>query len=310
MYVVYLSALLGLACAGASAGFEVRTDQDEFISVYENGKPVFRYVREEILKEGVPEDRRRGTYLHPLYSLDGIELTEDFPASHPHHRGLSWMWQQVTFDGVTRDLWHVRGLRQRYKISQYEKAKSFCRLDVQNSWVEDDSGRKIISEKVTFVIHPADDDGRIIDYCLELSAVDTPVAIHASGAGYSGLTIRFAPREETIITTSKGQIKEDEARKRYAWADISARFSGSSSFDGIAIFDHPSNPRYPSGWTLRNYGLLNPSFTANADAHTIEPGKPLTLNYRVYIHRGKADDMKLHRLFRDYTSMEQPVPVR
>lgn len=304
--VLLLVLLLGLICSQAIAGFEVRTDQDDFISVFENDKPVLRYVRGEILREGVPEDRRRGTYVHPVYSLDGVELTEDFPESHHHHRGLSWMWQQVTFDGATKDLWHMKGLHQRYEEFRHETSKNSCRLDVKNHWVEDSTGSQIVSEKVSILIHPADTEGRIIDYRLELLALETPVAIDCSGAGYSGLTLRFAPREDTIISTSKGRVTEDEARKRYAWTDISAKFAGLDKYDGIAIFDHPKNPHYPSGWTLRNYGLLNPSFTANSGPHTLEPGKPLVLNYRLYVHRGIADEMKLHELFKDYRNLEQP----
>jgi len=32
-----------------------------------------------ILKEGVAEDRRRSSYIHPLYSPDGTLITDDFP---------------------------------------------------------------------------------------------------------------------------------------------------------------------------------------------------------------------------------------
>ena len=32
----------------------------------------------------------RSNYVHPLYSLSGEILKEDFPDDHPHHRGIFW----------------------------------------------------------------------------------------------------------------------------------------------------------------------------------------------------------------------------
>ena len=32
----------------------------------------------------------RSDYIHPLYGLDGEELTLDWSGDHPHHRGIYW----------------------------------------------------------------------------------------------------------------------------------------------------------------------------------------------------------------------------
>ena len=36
----------------------------------------------------------RANYVHPLMDLDGNAISEDFPADHPHHRGICWAWHQ------------------------------------------------------------------------------------------------------------------------------------------------------------------------------------------------------------------------
>jgi len=54
----------------------------DFVTLCEGESPVFRYVRGEILAPGAPEDRRRSTYIHPLYSVDDLPLTDDFPTDH------------------------------------------------------------------------------------------------------------------------------------------------------------------------------------------------------------------------------------
>ena len=46
--------------------------------------------------------------------------------------------------------------------------------------------------------------------------------------------------------------------KRSNWVDYTAELDGESL--GVAIFDHPQNPRHPTYWHARDYGLfaLNP----------------------------------------------------
>lgn len=206
----------------------------DFVAVYDGDMPVLRYVRGKILAEGVPEDRRRGSYVHPLYSLDGRSLSDDFPEDHLHHRGLSWIWQKVTFDGVTKDLWTLRGIRQKYDWRQSVVDDDLgAVLKVANGWFEDSSGRRILDESVTFTVHPLRPEGRIIDCELRLSAIDTPVEIGVSQTGYSGFNLRFGPGRDTAIVTSKGPVTGDCDRFRCAWADLSGMFGESDEFDGV-----------------------------------------------------------------------------
>ena len=46
--------------------------------------------------------------------------------------------------------------------------------------------------------------------------------------------------------------------RRSAWVDYSGEVNGENV--GVAIFDHPANPNYPTYWHVRDYGLfsLNP----------------------------------------------------
>lgn len=60
------------ATAGSPFVFQ---EENDYITLFEGSTPIFRYVRGEILPSGAPEDRRRSTYVHPLYSLDGKPLT-------------------------------------------------------------------------------------------------------------------------------------------------------------------------------------------------------------------------------------------
>lgn len=301
---VVLLVLLGcVLCAAAEAdpAFDIRRDGD-FITITENGRPVMRYVCGEILAPGIPEDRRRSTYVHPLYALDETTIiSDDFPADHHHHRGMNWTWLKVAFDGVTKDLWTLRGIRQKFEgCYRASVTGGQAKLTVHNGWYEDSTGRKLLDETVSFTVLPSDIRGRIIDFELTLRAVDTAVAIGVSGRGYSGLGIRMAPREDTTIIIPEGFLAGDEDKTPHPWADFSARFGGKDSFDGAAIFQHPDNPHFPDGWCLRQYGYLSPSFTNNAPDYTIEESEPLTLKYRVFVHRGRAGRSELARMAAEY----------
>jgi hypothetical protein len=78
---------------------------------------------------------------------------------------------------------------------------------------------------------------------------------------------------------------------------------------GIAMFDHPGNPRHPTTWHVRDYGL----FAANpfgihdfekkekgAGDLTIPAGKSITFRYRFYIHPGTTEEARVAEKYADY----------
>jgi hypothetical protein len=78
---------------------------------------------------------------------------------------------------------------------------------------------------------------------------------------------------------------------------------------GVAILDHPENPRHPVRWHARAYGLFaaNPfgigAFTGDKTQDgsvTLEPGKSLRYRYRVIIHEGDAKDANIAALWKKY----------
>jgi hypothetical protein len=71
---------------------------------------------------------------------------------------------------------------------------------------------------------------------------------------------------------------------------------------GVAIFDNPANPRHPTYWHSRAYGLFaaNPfgarDFTGDKSQDgrmTVEPGKTVCFRYRVVIHPGDFRDANI-----------------
>jgi Methane oxygenase PmoA len=79
---------------------------------------------------------------------------------------------------------------------------------------------------------------------------------------------------------------------------------------GIAIFDHPSNPRYPTYWHSRAYGLFAANvfgvrdFTGDKSkdgSMTVQSGKGVRFRYRVVIHTGDVNSAHIADLYKQYT---------
>ena len=83
--VPWLSLLLlasPVAWAAPESGFRLADLDGKSLGLWEGDKPVLVYNHGVLLKPGVPANRARSTYLHPLYGLDGEVLTDDFPKDH------------------------------------------------------------------------------------------------------------------------------------------------------------------------------------------------------------------------------------
>ena len=264
----------------AGSPFAFRDISPASVELTEKGKAVLVYNHGMMLKPGMPEDRRRCCYVHPVYSPAGTVLTDDFPVDHPHHRGISWMWPQVSIGAESYDLWSVHGIRQQFVrwIRRQTDSRS-ATLAVENGWYVGE--RKVLIETVEITARPARDHRREFDLALSFTAVDRPIELRGEiKKGYGGLGVRFAPREKTVLTTDKGTENGDSNMVPHAWAQLEALFQGHPA--GLRVDVDPSNAGAPNGWCLRHYGYLGVNFPGLA-AYRLEPGVPYKLKYKVTV---------------------------
>lgn len=291
--------LPALLTPGVAGTFVFRDVSDTSLGLWEGEKPVFVYHHGVIRREGVPADRARSTYFHPVYGLDGEVLTDDFPADHYHHRGLFWAWPHVEVGGKEYDLWMLRGVEHRFeKWLAREATGEQAVLSLQNGWYV--GPRRVLEERVTVTVHPADERARAVDLQFAWTPVDRAVTLAgAEGKSYGGLTLRFAPRTNTVITTPVGDDSEDLPMTRLAWADLTAQFVGAPGPSGAAILVKETHPDFPPMWLTRHYGVLCLGWPG-VDPHTLAPGETARCEYRVWIHRGAATAEALRAAYREY----------
>lgn len=292
---------------GRRGAFEFIDRDSTMLELMEDGSPVLAYNYGDLLVPGVPEDRRRSSYIHPVLGLDGERLTADFPADHPHHRGLFWAWPRVTVAGETYDLWHLRGVRHRFEGWGAREVGPVCALfTVNNGWYLG-TDRKIVDEQVTVVAYRAGAIGRIIDLNLRLEATAEIVAISGQkDRGYGGLSLRPGESRDEVITTANGGQDRDSDLVPSPWGDFSARFDRMDTLSGVAIFQQADNSLFPSGWCLRHYGFLGVDFPGTEPVE-LRPGRPVELRYRVWVHRG---DVAVGRVAEMYKLFARPPSGR
>jgi len=299
-----------LTPAHSASPFTLQEAEGGQLKIFERGRPVLTYNFDMQWVPTAPERYRRACYLHPVYDLVGRILTDDFPADHFHHRGISWMWPKVFVNGERYDLWHIygannefAGIHQVFEEWLFKETGPVCAtIGVKNKWVLDDQ-RKVMDEWLFLRVFRSSEQAQAIDIALSWRAVETIMLEGQDEKGYGGFNFRFAPREETIITTPAGIETEDSNLKPFAWADQAAKFGGGSTFSGAAIFQHAANPGFPAGWCLRHYGFLGVTWPGVVP-FKLAPHQQLTLRFRVWIHKEDATTAQVE--LADQTFREPP----
>jgi hypothetical protein len=101
--------------------------------------------------------------------------------------------------------------------------------------------------------------------------------------------------------------------KRSEWVDYAGELKGEKV--GIAILDYPENPKHPTYWHSRSYGLFAANIFGEHDFYgdksrngsmTIEPGKTLRFRYRVIIHPGDNKTADIAKMYADYKAGKLP----
>ena len=162
----------------------------------------------------------------------------------------------------------------------------------------------------------------VLDYEVELRATHGEVVLGDQKDGGMGIRVaesmrvlkprvkgqKTAPRGEGHIVTSEGARDAEAWGKRAKWCDYYGPVEGKTV--GVAIFDHPANPRHPTWWHVRTYGLFtaNPfglsSFEKNPDKNvgnfTIPAGQSVTFRYRFYFHEGDEKQGRVEEQYAAY----------
>ena len=252
-------------------------------------------------------------YLHPLRAATGTIVTRHFPmekvegesTDHQHHRGL-WFGH---FDVNGYDFWSNekdyttknRGNIVLKSIDSVKSGKNSGTIAITMDWL-DPEGKALITEKRTMTFYAGAD--RRMDFDFTLTPV-TKVIFNDNKDGVFAIRVAAGleekekkslpapPRTGQMVNADGCKTEAECWGKRSNWMDFHGELEGEKV--GIAILDHPENPRHPTYWHTRGYGLFAANifgvkeFTKDKTqdgSMTLNPGETLRLRYRVIIHPG------------------------
>lgn len=302
------------------------TQNPEQISVEINGKPFTVFY--------IAGTNLNRPYLHPLRTASDKTVNRSFPAGqipgestdHPHHAGLFYGHGDVNgynywaIQNVPRTPSNADSNMGRIVLKQVLSVKSGKEsgsVDVVFNWLKPD-GKPLLTEtrKMTFYAHPT---LRIIDFDFDLAALDEKVVFRDTKEGTFAMrmatpleepplkgTAKGPPRTGKLINAQGGEREANVWGKRSEWVDYSGELDGERV--GVVMMDHPDNPRHPTYWHSRGYGLhsINPfgvsdflNDKSQNGSMTIEPGQHVRFRYRVIIHPGQGPQ-RLAELYQDY----------
>lgn len=288
---IALGAGLALALATAPApAMEIIEDADTsgIVTIKDGDKNVLSYrISEQPPPKGIAPEYAHSNYIHPLWGLDGAVLTDDFPADHPHHHGLSWGWPIIKTRGKTTSNWMPGKPPLRHEFVRWlhkSATTGSAVLELETKWMLEDE--QVALERTRLDIDPIRNGGRLIRLNIILTATGGPLTLQGSqekNKGYGGLLFRGAPSfKGARLRTDTGETTGDIILQPQRWVDLS------DGQNGIAIFAGLS-PEWPARFMARNSyaGIINPSWPGTKE-FTLEEGKTVRLRYGIYLHAADA----------------------
>jgi hypothetical protein len=306
------------------------------VDVTIDGKPFTSYI--------YPRDQKKPS-LFPIRTANGTLVTRGWPlepranerTDHPHHVGLWFNYGSV--NGL--DFWNNSGaigpdrapkmgtvLHKR--VIEATSGKDKGDLNVEMDWV--DAKGTVLLKEITHYVFQGDARSRAIERITRLTALKEPVVFGESKEGVFGMRVTRALEQPSNIPEAFTDASGNETKTKVVNNEgVTGEYVGSDGKRGdavwgtrgpwtmltgkigseavtLAMFDHPSNPGFPTTWHARGYGL----FAANnfgrqafdpkqpESTVTINPGESLTFRHRLLILNGTATPDRMnaeHRKF-------------
>lgn len=258
-------------------------------------------------------------FLFPVCAPGGLSVTRSFPMEeapgeaqdHPHHQSLWFAHGAV--NGY--DFWHGSGDGERMVARgapTVEDLEDGTRISLEYDWLVGES-ELVCREQRTWTIR-SQPDANVFDASFTLRATDQPLVLGDTKEGTFALRLHPQLRVQGAVASgellnSEGQRGGEVWGRRARWIEASGAIDGEPI--GVLLLDHPSNPRHPTWWHARTYGLLaaNPfgqhDFEGVAPGTgdlTLAPGDELTLRYRVIVHTGRCSPEQAEAAWRGWAA--------
>ncbi len=262
-------------------------------------------------------------FCYPVLAPGGIPITRNFPmkkvpgeqTDHPHHRSLWFAHGSVN----GHDFWSEQGNFGRIVHRAFDKVESGAKsgtIKAQNDWITA-AGEMVCQDERELVfssVGKGPDEVRLLDFSITLIASKTDVVFGDTKEGT--MAVRVAESMRVKGGLNQGHIRNSQGitdgatwGKTADWCDYYGPVDGQTV--GVTILDHARNPRHPTWWHVRDYGLFaaNPFGRHDFESLKDQPkagdlllkkGGRLTFRYRFVFHRGEAKAAKVQGWYEEF----------
>lgn len=232
-------------------------------------------------------------FFYPIVGpASGLSLTRmGHPGApdHDHHRSVWFAHNKVL--GI--DYW---GDKSPARIRQldwlaYQDGDDEAIMAVKLGWFDGHDPKPLLEQELIAAVRPGPERESYVE--IQTSFTPTAQSLEFGKTNFGFLAVRVAKAisgafGNGTLTNSEGQIGEPAIFGKPAkWMDYSGVQPGNYP-EGIAFFDHPSNPGHPTAWHVRADGWMGASACFHGP-RTITKTEPLTLRYLLHAHRGGVD---------------------
>jgi hypothetical protein len=240
-----------------------------------------------------------------------LKPSNDEEQDHPHHRSFWFAHGSVN----KNDFWDQGNKSGHVVHDAFIELKSGRRsgtIKTRNKWLAAD-GTLVCTDVRTMRFYiTGSEKERLFDFDITLQAPDKDLVFGDTKEGTMAMrlaqTMRLKEPGHGHIVNSEGARDGATWGKRAEWCDYYGPVGG--KIVGVAMFDHPKNPRHPTWWHVRDYGLFaaNPfgrhDFEALPDKTagnlTVLAHTSITFRYRFFLHEGDEKEAKVADKYTQY----------
>ena len=298
-----------LSLSSPSSPLSLIEEVGKWVRLTFKGKPVWQYNYGVAAPPGAGELNATSGFLHPVWSPNGVIVTDWGPQDHYHHRGIFFAWTKTKWGNLAPDFWNLFAGSGRTRFEAFERLELHddkAIMVVRHVWhaKKGDEWVPVVSERWTVVTYaPKGDepDYWVFDLTTELvNVTDEPLEIEEyryGGLGYRGARA-WLDKTKREVLTSEGKTLADADATDARWVLQGGVVDG--QWAGLTLMDHPSNFAFPCRLRVAD-GFPYVGFAPMRKlGFVMRPKESMRFHYRFVVHASKPTQQQLEEMWREF----------
>jgi hypothetical protein len=301
--------VFGLFPAEAKESLSLK-QAEKTITLMRGETPILTYhVAEVPPPKGIDPIYNRSGFIYPMHAPSGGIVTGIHPADHYHHIGLWHAWVNTKYDDKKGpDFWNLGRRTGRIRHAKVKETRDagFTVVQEHLGYLDGIKAEPTVILNETLLVDAAFVGGaNVIDYAMIQKNMTTKPLVFPAYRYGGGLAYR-APhswnKKNSDYLTSEGLNRTNSHATRARWVAMHGPAEEAKGEDAtVAILCHPKNHDAPQRIRTWDNGKVFFNYVpVQETGWSIQPGKSITLRYRIVILDGSADAKAIEARWKAY----------